>query len=174
MNEQPNEPLEPVAADDPKPDGQPDPPKKPGLSGADGCAIFFALALLLFGVMALFSRFDNEPTVNLKTQDDAARTRAAENADDPYAFFQTVHNTCGACGTSSPVGGWEAEDGRSLVLNDDGSFTAFFTDGTRARGEWTQPNDVLCLSPTGGGETCMRYRQRVDAMLLDEAIYIRR
>jgi len=92
---------------------------------------------------------------------------------DVYETFQTVRNECGLCGTDSPVGGWEAEDGRSLILRENGNFTAFFVDGTTMSGTWLVGDTRLCLSPESGGQQCLRYQQKVDAMMLDEAIYIR-
>lgn len=92
---------------------------------------------------------------------------------DPFVVFQTVRNDCGMCGTNSPAGGWEAADGRALVLNYDGGFVALFTDGTSMTGEWDLTGSQLCLRPAAGGEVCFAYRQRVDAMQLDDGIYIR-
>lgn len=53
---------------------------------------------------------------------------------NPFVSFTTVRNTCGQCGTSSPVGGWETSDGRALILQDDGGFTVLFADGTSMAG----------------------------------------
>jgi hypothetical protein len=88
--------------------------------------------------------------------------------------FQEVRNNCGACGTNSPIGGWESTDGRALILSDDGSFLAFFNDGTSMSGEWTRSGSELCLLPSTGGETCFSYEQKIDAMKLDSMIYIRK
>lgn len=88
--------------------------------------------------------------------------------------LREVRNDCGLCGTNSPVGGWESANGRALVLSDDGSFLAFFGDGTSMSGDWTRTGGRLCLSPDSGGRTCYDYEQKVDAMKLDEALYIRR
>lgn len=91
---------------------------------------------------------------------------------NPYTSFVTVKNDCGACGTNSPVGGWEAENGRSLILSENGNFTAFFEDGTSMSGSWTQNGSQLCLL-SNGAETCFSYQQKVDAMKLNDNIYIR-
>lgn len=88
--------------------------------------------------------------------------------------FQEVRNNCGSCGTNSPIGGWESTDGRALILSDDGSFLAFFNDGTSMSGDWTRSGGELCLLPSTGGETCFSYEQKIDAMKLDNGIYIRK
>lgn len=94
---------------------------------------------------------------------------------DPYRVFIQVRNTCGVCGTNSPIGGWEAEDGKSLILSDNGNFVANFTDGTTGSGRWKQDGAQLCLTPSlVGREVCYNYQQKMDAMKLDDAIYIRR
>ena len=92
---------------------------------------------------------------------------------DPYRVFIQVRNTCGVCGTNSPIGGWEAEDGKSLILSDNGNFVANFTDGTTGSGRWKQDGAQLCLTPSLGREVCYNYQQKIDAMKLDDAIYIR-
>lgn len=88
--------------------------------------------------------------------------------------FQEVRNNCGSCGTNSPIGGWESTDGRALILSDDGSFLALFNDGTSMSGDWTRSGGELCLLPSTGGETCFSYEQKIDAMKLDNGIYIRK
>ena len=93
---------------------------------------------------------------------------------DPFSVFRTVHNSCGACGTDDPVGGWETEDGRMLILNSDKTFTADVGDGSTMRGDWAKAGASLCLLPNAGGQRCFDYAQKVDAMKLDDAIYIRR
>lgn len=93
---------------------------------------------------------------------------------NPYRVFIQVLNTCGACGTNSPIGGWEAEDGKSLILSDNGNFVAYFTDGTTGSGRWKQDGAQLCLIPDLGRAVCYDYQQKTDAMKLDDAIYIRR
>lgn len=92
---------------------------------------------------------------------------------NPYEVFTTVRNSCGACGTNSPEGGWEAADGRTLILSENGNYVANFNDGTSLSGEWVLKNNQLCLQ-TGGAESCFAYQQKVDAMKLDDGIYIRR
>lgn len=92
---------------------------------------------------------------------------------DPYVTFTTVRNECGACGTNSPVGGWEAADGRTLILSSNGTYAANFTDGTSMQGKWEQNGSQLCLE-AGSSQTCFSYQQKTDAMKLDNAIYIRR
>lgn len=98
----------------------------------------------------------------------------APRASRASTGLQEVRNTCGSCGTNSPIGGWESTDGRALILSDDGSFLAFFNDGTSMSGEWTRRGSKLCLLPATGGETCFSYEQKIDAMKLDNGIYIRK
>jgi len=93
---------------------------------------------------------------------------------DQFSVFLTVRNSCGACGTDDPVGGWETEDGRMLILSSDRTFTADVGDGSTMRGDWAKAGASLCLLPVSGGKTCFDYAQKVDAMKLDNAIYIRR
>ncbi len=121
----------------------------------------------ILGGLYLFSLQESE---RLARSMPATRSAAA----DPFSTFRTVENDCGKCGTDSPVGGWESEDGRTLVLNEDKTFVAFFADGTSMRGDWSQSGNQLCLSPATGGRTCFSYEQKVDAMRLDDGIYIRR
>ena len=92
---------------------------------------------------------------------------------NPFEVFRTVRNDCGTCGTDSPAGGWEAADGRTLILSEKGNYSATFTDGSSLRGTWEQSGSRLCLQ-TGDAETCFSYQQKVDAMKLDDGIYIRR
>lgn len=130
------------------------------------------LALLLFftvlGGISLFSKIEAERTER------AARSVRFEATTAALSSFRTVENECGLCGTDSPVGGWESEDGRALVLNEDKTFVALFADGTSMRGDWSQPGAELCLWPATGGRTCFSYEQKLDAMKLDDGIYIRR
>ena len=118
-----------------------------------------ALVVLLFAVMgtACSTSASNRPA----------------STPDPYEVFTTVRNDCGICGTNSPVGGWGAADGRSLVLSEDGTYTAFFNDGTYIQGVWEITGAQLCLN-TAGAESCFSYQQKIDTMKLDDAIYIRR
>ena len=129
-----------------------------------GVVLFFAV---LGGIM-VFSDIEAE------RMERVARSASYEATTAALSSFRTVRNDCGRCGTDSPVGGWESEDGRSLVLNEDKTFVAFFDDGTAMRGDWSQPGAELCLWPTTGGRTCFSYEQKVDAMKLDDGIYIRR
>lgn len=97
----------------------------------------------------------------------------AASKSSASSSLNEVRNNCGACGTNSPVGGWESTDGRSLILSENGNFTAFLSDGSSMRGTWSQTGNRLCLT-TGSVETCFQYQQRLDAMKLDDAIYTRR
>jgi len=97
-------------------------------------------------------------------------TRAIPSSSD----FETVRNDCGACGTNSVVGGWETEDGRALILSENGTFTAMFDDGPPMVGDWELGGGELCLLLDTGAQSCFSYQQKVDAMKLDNAIYIRR
>lgn len=132
--------------------------------------ILVALVLLLIvvGVVRACS-IDNDSQSAARTRS-AAATRRAVTSDE----FTVVRNDCGLCGTNSPVGGWESEDGRALILDADGSFIALFGDGTSMSGAWEQDSSELCLSPAVGGEVCNSYRQLVDAMKWGDAVYIRR
>ncbi len=134
-----------------------------------GCIVAVALLLGLFLVLRLI---DSSPdTVDIQAQDAEIRARAA--AENPYASFRAVINDCLMCGTNNPYGGWETEDGRTLVLNEPGSFVALFEDGTSMRGDWTLDDGELCLLSASGGRTCFRHEQKIDAMTLDDALYIR-
>ena len=87
--------------------------------------------------------------------------------------FVEVVNDCGQCGTNSPVGGWEADNGRSIILSSTGIFTASFEDGTSMNGTWEQKGNSICLN-SAGAEKCLVYQQKTDAMKLNDLIYIRR
>lgn len=123
-----------------------------------GVVLFFAI----LGMISVFSKIEAE------------RAERAEWMSRPTApnSFKAVTNDCGRCGTDSPVGGWEATDGRMLILNESGTFVAYPGDDTTIRGDWSQPGDELCLS-AAGARTCLAYEQKVDAMKLDDVIYIR-
>lgn len=124
------------------------------------------MGFVILGGLYVFSNQEAERLVRSRP--------TARPSSNPFASFVEVRNDCGACGTDSPVGGWETEDGRSLILNEGGDFSAFFEDGTMMQGEWSQSGSSLCLEPSTGGETCFSYQQKVDAMKLDDGIYIRR
>ena len=87
--------------------------------------------------------------------------------------LEMVVNTCGQCGTDSIVGGWESEDGRALVLMSDRSAIILTRDGKTFIGEWERNGFELCLS-IGEQHECYDYEQNIDAMRLDNALYIRR
>jgi D-arabinose 1-dehydrogenase-like Zn-dependent alcohol dehydrogenase len=101
------------------------------------------------------------------------RRDARSPTPDPYEVFVTVRNTCGVCGTDSPVGAWEAADGRSIILSDNGNYVATFKDGSTSTGTWSVDDGELCLTHAAG-TACYAYRQKTDAMKLENAIYIRR
>lgn len=131
--------------------------------------VFIAVVFLI--ALAALNRIQDRP--NARLDDRIARTRAAELARDPYASFTTVRNDCGACGTNTPVGGWESADGRVIVFEEDGAFTAFFPDESPLSGRWDITGDRLCLQSALNTSSCFDYEQRIDAMKLNEAIYIR-
>lgn len=136
-----------------------------------GCLAAVLLLLGLFLVLRLVDGSSTPDMVDIQAQDADVRARAA--AENPYASFRTVINECGLCGTDEPYGGWETEDGRTLVLSDNDTFIALFEDGTSMRGDWSLERGELCLQPAAGGETCFRHEQKIDAMTLDDALYIR-
>lgn len=131
--------------------------------------VIVVLALLLIVVAAFRSCGSDSGSQSTAPARQAAVTRRAVTSEE----FTIVRNDCGLCGTNSPVGGWETEDGRALVLDADGSFMALFDDGTSAVGTWEKSGNELCLSSFAGDEVCQPYRQLVDAMKLGNAIYIR-
>lgn len=89
--------------------------------------------------------------------------------------FEEKINDCGVCGTKSPIGGWETEDGRALILAENGNYSAVFADGGTASGTWALNGSQLCLDPGIGDPICYRYEQKIDAMRLDGvAVYERR
>ena len=102
----------------------------------------------------------------------ADQTRAALDRAGYYSEFETVINNCGACGTNSIIGGWETEDGRMMILSDNGTFTASVDDSYMI-GQWKIDGNDLCLTLATGAVTCLAYEQKIDAMKLDDAIYIR-
>ncbi len=141
---------------------QPEGQAKPNYSR--GCLIIVVLLIALFGVIRLVQPRDSDRRTAIAT-----RSAVIDQSEE----FTIVRNDCGLCGTNSPVGGWETEDGRALILDANGSFTAIYDDGTSTSGSWEQSGDSLCLLPSVGGEKCFRYGQLVDAMKLDNAVYIR-
>lgn len=128
------------------------------------------IAVIALSAYIALGRIQDRADSSLANQ--IARTRAARSVD-PYANFTTVRNDCGTCGTDTPVGGWEASDGRILIFDRDGSFTAFFPDESPMTGDWDVVGDRLCLESAFGVGDCFDYEQRIDAMRLDDAIYIR-
>lgn len=142
--------------------------ESPKQSGVGGTLLVLGgvVVLLFIGALVVYDNLSSPARPS-----GAARPVATSN---PFGAFTTVRNDCGLCGTDSPIGGWESEDGRALVLNEDKTFVALFADGTSMRGDWSQPGDELCLWPATGGRTCFSYEQKLDAMKLDDGIYIRR
>lgn len=111
--------------------------------------------------------------VVLPRMDKPRATARPPAPSDPYAVFQTVRNDCGMCGTSSPVGGWEARDGRWVVFSANGDFT-LSNDRATISGVWEQNGREICFAPgTGGESSCLFYEQKTDAMMLGDVIYIR-
>jgi len=148
----------------------PDSPR-PKLSTGRALLLLVGLIAVIFLVaLAALNRIQDRP--NARLTDRIVRTRAALNAD-PYASFTTVRNDCGACGTHTPVGGWESADGRVIVFDEDGTFTALFPDESPLSGRWDITGSRLCLESALNTSSCFDYEQRVDAMKLNEAIYIR-
>lgn len=87
----------------------------------------------------------------------------------------TRNNDCGECGTNLPNGGWEAENGRVLVLAKNGAFTAFLAGDEAVSGIWTMNEGNLCLDPDDGDEVCFRFEQRGDMIRLNQrAVFERR
>ena len=103
----------------------------------------------------------------------ATSTAAAIPPAPTSSRLDMVVNTCGQCGTDSPVGGWESEDGRALVLMSDRSALILTRDGKTFPGKWERNGFELCLS-IGEEHECYAYEQNIDAMRLDNALYIRR
>ena len=143
-----------------------------GLLIVAAAIVFFFLAIRGYSrsqqskAEAVIGATRNAPLVH------ADQTRAALDRAGYYSGFETVINDCGACGTSSIVGGWETEDGRMIVLSDDGTFTASI-DNSYMMGQWEVDGHDLCLTQATGAVTCLAYEQKIDAMKLDDAIYIR-
>jgi hypothetical protein len=91
---------------------------------------------------------------------------------DPHLVFQKVVNDCGVCGTDTPIGGWETYDGRIIIFREDGTYSFLDTGDLSHSGTWEFTGTQMCLT-TLGVRKCLGYVQRVDAMKLDGAIYIR-
>lgn len=134
-------------------------------SGVAGCLVAILLLIGVFALAQLLGRANNPQPSSRQT---VVRTV------EPAAALREVRNSCGACGTDSPVGGWESTNGRTLFLAENGNFSAYFEDDTSMSGTWRLSGDRLCLSPDIGGDTCFDYEQKIDAMRLDDALYIRR
>lgn len=98
----------------------------------------------------------------------AVQATATPLFDDAYKTFMEVRNDCGVCGTDSPIGGWESEDGHTLVLAEDHTFLLTAPNGVEDSGRWRLKGEELCLDAL-----CLAYEQRVDAMRLGSRIYIR-
>ncbi len=131
-------------------------------------AAVFAVVTIILLIIA-YSVLSNTGTRNSSRP--AARPAATR---DPFTTFTTVRNSCGVCGTDSPIGGWEAADGRMLILSENGTFIADVDDGPSLSGEWEVSGGQLCLIHSVGARTCFSYQQKIDAMKLDNGIYIRR
>ena len=93
---------------------------------------------------------------------------------DPFASFIETRNDCGTCGTDAPVGGWENVGGDAMLINADGSFVIAMADASSFGGDWELSGDELCFYPDTGADMCFAYAQKVDAMTLDGAIFVRR
>lgn len=93
---------------------------------------------------------------------------------DPFRTFVEVRNDCGMCGTDSPIGGWENIDGDAMILDDDNTFLISMAAGGSFGGDWELDGNQLCLLPDTGEDMCFAYEQKIDAMTLDNAIFIRR
>ena len=135
---------------------------------------FLALVMIAIGAMSLIPNRSNER--DTRATRNAPLTRVAQTRAvmrPSGSTFETVRNDCGLCGTNSVVGGWESEDGRMLILNSDGSFMGNSDDGPLF-GDYTVSGGKLCLILATGAKGCFAYTQKVDAMKLDDAIYIRK
>ena len=133
-------------------------------------AVIFMIAIGVYGM----AREAQEKAARDAPLLHANQTRAAMREANPSSDFEIVRNDCGACGTNSPVGGWETEDGRALVLYEDNTFTAILDEGSPMAGAWEVGGGELCLLLTTGAKSCFSYQQKIDAMKLDNAVYIRR
>lgn len=129
-----------------------------------GFLLFIGLVLLLFGALVLISRSDDS------RHPAAPRPQATV---DPFRVFTTVRNDCGACGTDSPVGGWENGNGDAMIINADRTFFVSMASGDSFGGDWQLSGNKFCLVQPGE-IVCFDYKQKVDAMTLDGAIFIRR
>jgi hypothetical protein len=143
-----------------------------GNKKSSGCLIVILILIAALVVIGLGNALIDRVSVARSVSTPAVRTRTSTGATG--SGLREVRNDCGACGTNSPVGGWESANGRSLILSENGRFVAFFEDNTSMGGTWRRSGAQLCLSPESGGESCLSYEQKIDAMKLDEAIYIRR
>lgn len=141
-------------------------PKQDPSRNLRGCLLVIGLIVGVILFTRIVSSFQDSRTSTI--------VRPQSTAVQSAATFREIRNSCGACGTDSPVGGWESNNGRSLILSSNGNFVAYYEDGTSLAGEWEQTGRQLCLSLDIGSRSCLRYEQKVDAMKLDDAIYIRR
>lgn len=132
---------------------------------------FLGMGLLVMELVLVGCAPSEPSAVDIRAQDVEVRARAA--AENPYESFRAVINDCSMCGTDDLYGAWDTEDGRTLALNRSGTYVALFEDGTSMRGDWTLGGGELCLSPESGDRTCFHHEQRIDAMMLDDALYIR-
>lgn len=140
--------------------------KQPTPINSRGLLIVVVLLVVVFGA------------IRLVQQDDSSRRPVyiSPATPDQFQVFTEVRNNCGACGNNSPVGGWENRNGDAMILNANKTFTIIMADGSSFDGDWTtnRGNLELCLLPNVGDTQCFAYEQKVDAMTLDGAIFIRR
>ena len=126
------------------------------------------LIILLFLTLLVNSACQTQAT----TQSSASQPTATST--DPFSTFTEVRNDCGLCGTDSPIGGWENDDGDAMILNNDNTFFISMAAGGSFGGDWELIGNHLCLKPETGEDMCFTYEQKVDAMTLDNAIFVRR
>lgn len=153
-------------------------PKQDPSRNLRGCLLVIGLVIgaILF-IRIVTSIQDSRTATRVQSSSETTTStivRSQSTAVPRAATFREIRNSCGACGTDSPVGGWESNNGRSLILSSNGNFVAYYENGTSLAGEWEQTGRQLCLSLDIGSRSCLRYEQKVDAMKLDDAIYIRR
>lgn len=147
-------------------------PTQSGNTGSNGCLILIVGLIVLYVLIGVGNNLIDRMSSPEPTRTTTVRTRTSTGTNS--SGLREVRNDCGACGTNSPVGGWESANGRSLVLSENDNFVAFFEDNTSMSGTWQRSGGQLCLSPDLGGRICFSYEQKIDAMKLDDAIYIRR
>lgn len=76
--------------------------------------------------------------------------------------------------SDTPVGGWDTDDGRAIVLAENGNFVVYFTDNTSMSGTWKLTGNQLCLKGDIGTNNCFSYSQNGNRMTLGDAVYYRR